>query len=621
MRRAEWTRGFWVKAAAFLLAMALVPVICFYAASLVLAVENDWWEASPDLRKSGPVRQAAWGELLRVHDYYAHFGLEAEEAAWFADPEETNLRFALYDENGSLLVDTITPDGIALDVSTSVEVWNVFPKEGEGSIRGGIAAELRARDGIYWALRLTEWLYRAFCSAGLILPMSGALLLFLLVFLARAAGRRPGREEAVAGWQERIPLDLYLAAVGICLFGSLLLLAERMDYRGMEELPLLLALCLLLVLAASALLLGTWMTLWTRGKLGKWWRNTVVFQLLRLTWRVLRALGRRLPLVWKTLLVLAGICLYELVCLSFRRDTDMLIFLWLLGKAVLIPAVLYGVLQLRKLQAGGAALAAGDLTARVDTRRMVWDLRRHGENLNDISLGMRRAVDRQLRSERLKTELITNVSHDIKTPLTSIISYVGLLHRDPGGPQAAEYLEVLDRQSRRLKKLTEDLVELSKASSGSMSFHPSRCSVNELMTQVLGEYSERLEQAGLEGVLTLPEEELAAWVDGSLIWRVLDNVFSNVCKYALPGTRFYMDAGREAAEIRLCFKNISRERLNISPQELMERFVRGDPARGGEGSGLGLNIAKSLAELQGGSFQISVDGDLFRVDITLPAAE
>ena len=184
--------------------------------------------------------------------------------------------------------------------------------------------------------------------------------------------------------------------------------------------------------------------------------------------------------------------------------------------------------------------------------------------------------------------------------------------------QRAEYLEVLDRQSKRLKKLTEDLVEVSKASSGSMETHPSRHSVSELLRQALGEYGDRLEKAGLTPVLTLPEQELFAVLDGTLMWRVLDNLFSNACKYGQPGTRFYLDAAEAAGRVHLSFKNISREPLNLSAEELMERFVRGDRARHSEGSGLGLNIAKSLTELQGGIFALSVDGDLFKAEITLP---
>ena len=274
--------------------------------------------------------------------------------------------------------------------------------------------------------------------------------------------------------------------------------------------------------------------------------------------------------------------------------------------------------MLRRLQKGGAALAAGDLGYQTDTRAMIGDLRRHGEDLNSIAAGMEAAVEREMRSERMKTELITNVSHDIKTPLTSILNYVDLLKTAADPAQREEYLEVLDRQAGRLKKLTEDLIEVSKASTGNTEVSISRHSVNELLRQAAGEYGERLEKAGLETVLTLPEEELYAGMDGKLMWRVLDNLLSNVCKYAQSGTRFYLDALRQGDRVVMRFKNVSRDPLNVSAQELMERFVRGDRARSGEGSGLGLSIARSLTELQHGTFSLTVDGDLFRADLEFP---
>ncbi len=486
----------------------------------------------------------------------------------------------------------------------------------------------------YWTLRGMGVLYRLHSHAIPLLAASALILLVLVIYLARVAGRQQGREEVVPGWQEKIPFDLYLAvaAAGVAM---LALMLDEMPYWWDDE-PFAAALFLLgITAAATALLLAAWMTLCTRVKLGKWWRNTVAFWALRLCWRAvkwcwraLRAIGRGirdmlrgLPLVWKTAAVLGGMSLLEFFTFLNSGMHESNFCFWLLFRTLLIAVILWGAIQLRRLQAGGEALAAGDFDAKVDTKRLTWDFKRHGENLNDAARGMQLAVDRQLKSERLKTELITNVSHDIKTPLTSIINYVGLLRRDPGEEQAKEYLEVLDRQSKRLKKLTEDLVEMSKASTGNIPVNASRRSVNELVSQALGEYGERLEKARLEAVTDLPEREAFVWADGTLLWRVLDNVFSNACKYALPGTRLYIDVSEEGGKTRLTFKNISRDKLNIPAEELMERFVRGDASRGGEGSGLGLNIAKSLTELQGGTFGVSVDGDLFRVDITFDTVQ
>ena len=488
--------------------------------------------------------------------------------------------------------------------------------------------------GRYWTMRGADLLYALHRGAIPLLAASLLLLLFLAIYLARAAARHPGREDAVPGWQEKLPFDLYLLIVGTGAVLALFICDEAAN--AVQDEPVLLALVLFAAVTVLAvLLLAAWMTFCARVKLGNWWRNTITFWALTLClrfgkwcvrrlrglWRGVRGLLRAVPLVWKTAAVLGGMSLLEFITFLNSGMNEGNFLFWLLFRTALVAALLWGALQLKKLQAGGAALAAGDLDAKVDTSRMYWDFKRHGENLNDISRGMSRAVDERLRSERLKTELITNVSHDIKTPLTSIINYVDLLRRDPEGEHADEYLEILDRQSKRLKKLTEDLVEMSKASTGNLAVNASRRSVNELLAQALGEYSEKLDRAQLDAVLTLPEREAFVWADGTLLWRVLDNVFSNACKYALPGTRFYVDAREEGGQVRLSFKNISRERLNIPAAELMERFVRGDSARGGEGSGLGLNIAKSLTELQGGAFAVSVDGDLFRVDITFPSVQ
>jgi signal transduction histidine kinase len=230
-------------------------------------------------------------------------------------------------------------------------------------------------------------------------------------------------------------------------------------------------------------------------------------------------------------------------------------------------------------------------------------------------------VNERIKSERFKAELITNVSHDLKTPLTSIISYVDLLKTtQQTDPKAQEYIAVLDRKSQRLKKLTEDLVEASKASTGVLAVNREKLSAGQLIDQALGEWSERLEAKGLRTVVTLPEGETWLYADGRHLWRILDNLLGNCAKYALEGTRVYLDLARGHGQVVLSVKNISREALNIPPERLMERFVRGEESRTGEGSGLGLSIARSLTELQGGTFDLAVDGDLFKAVVTLPQA-
>ena len=473
---------------------------------------------------------------------------------------------------------------------------------------------------LIWAMR-----YAVYVLAGLSLLLGVLSFIFLLC----AAGHRAGREELTPGYLTGIPFDLLTAATALLCAGLLWLAREAIgSMRALFAVPLVGAGGLVLLLI---LFLTGWCTsLALRLKLGRWWENTLLWRLMRLLLRGLRgflralaALLRGLPLVWRTVLLILAVGFLELLTyfgLRLWRNNETFLLFWSLEKLLLGGGLLYLALVLRRLQRGGEALAAGDLRYQTDTRAMLGNFRRHGEDLNAIAAGMEAAVERQMRSERMKTELITNVSHDIKTPLTGIVSYIDLLKTASDPARREEYIAVLDRQAGKLKKLTEDLVEVSKASTGNMEVTLSRHSVSELLRQAVGEYSERLEAAGLETVLTLPEEELFAGMDGKLMWRVLDNLLNNVCKYAQSGTRFYVDGLTEKDSVVIRFKNVSRDPLNLSAEELMERFVRGDRARGGEGSGLGLSIARSLTELQRGTFALTVDGDLFKAELAFPGA-
>lgn len=628
MKHNDWAKGFWAKAAAFFLAVALVPVLLSYGAALAFNYSGD---LRGDFYESSICSSAVYREMGHVYDsyhYYAENGqteVLAKYDDWYpADDRSTNVRFSIEDEAGAILFDNHRTGDIP------VTGWGISIDWDNVIFRTYVAADYPAQDSVYWALRIYDVMAELAPNAAVVVTVCALAELFFLVFLARAAGRRAGREEAVAGWQEKIPFDLYAAVV---LGGSAMLVAAAASgtedtFQGFE--PIMIAAVLACCAAAYALFLAFWMTLCARVKLGRWWENTVCCWLLRLCrrvlrwcWRVLcRAWGalagfvRGIPLVWRTAVgcCVIGVLLFALE--SNHADGLLLMLIALLSVAACLLSM-----QLRRLQKGGEALAAGDLTSQVDTSHMYFDLKHHGENLNAISRGMSIAVEQKLKSERLKTELITNVSHDIKTPLTSIVNYVDLLQREHTPEQEREYLAVLDRQAHKLKKLTVDLVEMSKASTGNIPCHIARRSVRELIDQTVGEYAEKLSAARLEPVVTLPDEELYCLCDGALMWRVLDNLLSNACKYACAGTRLYIAARREGETVAFSFKNISRDALNIDPDELLERFVRGDSSRTTEGSGLGLNIAKSLVELQKGTFSIAIDGDLFKVGFVLPRTE
>jgi signal transduction histidine kinase len=371
----------------------------------------------------------------------------------------------------------------------------------------------------------------------------------------------------------------------------------------------------------------------TRCKCGTILKNTVVAYILRTIWRglgwiwrhILCPVGRGvrtlvcgIPLIWKGVLIVLGLTAVELVWMVISVYDAVAIFLWVLYKLILLPVLFYILICMRHLQRGAQQMAKGDLSHHIDERGLPLALREHAADLNSISVGMNRAVEERTKSERLRTELITNVSHDIKTPLTSIINYVDLLGKEPpANERAAEYLDVLQRQSLRLKKLIEDLVEASRASTGNVAVHMAPVDADILLSQALGEYQERMRAAGLEIIYRAPEEEVLLLADGQLLWRVFDNLLSNALKYAMTGSRVYVDLVRANGDICAVFRNISAQPLHVAPEELLERFVRGDASRHSEGSGLGLSITKSLLELQGGTLDICVDGDLFKVTVCL----
>ncbi len=477
---------------------------------------------------------------------------------------------------------------------------------------------------------------RVLIVAGAIVSL--VLLILLLVFLFRAAGWRKGEEAPRPNPLDRIPFDLYFLILcipfALGLAGMFGLMDSFFSYFALSSsIPLqLLGIAGCFLLAAGSVL-AFLLSMATRIKCKYLWRNTLTWRLCRLIGRGGRGLGRgvrrlhrrnsdvfsQLPMIWRGALIVAGVFILELILVALVAADFGFLLLFLLINLALAAFVIRLLWGMRQLREAGEKLAAGDMDHKVDTSRLHWDFRRHGENLNAISEGMALAVEKQMRSERMKTELITNVSHDIKTPLTSIVNYVDLLQKPHSPEEQAEYLEVLARQSGRLKRLTEDLVDASKATAGAVEVNAATRDLCELLRQAVGEYGERLEKARLDVLIQTPGNPVWARVDGRLLWRAMDNLLNNASKYAMPGTRLYCQAAVEAGQAVLRFKNISRDPLNISADELMERFVRGDSSRSTEGSGLGLNIARSLTELQGGRLLLTVDGDLFKAELHFPA--
>ena len=452
-----------------------------------------------------------------------------------------------------------------------------------------------------------------------VLVVSLILEAFVFVFLLSAAGHHGETGEIRPSFIDKIPFDLYTA---LTVFAGIFLIAAMAEVSYSNTAMLVVVLIAALGVIAALISLLWCMSLAVRIKLGTTIKSCIIYRVgawcLRLIKKVFYTFKdglKAIPMFPRAVLIIAAILFVEFLWIAIAGTSPgKQLFGWFIERAVLVLATLYALLSMKQLLEAGQRIAKGELDCKVDTSKLRGPFKEHGEDLNSITDGMNRAVGERMKSERFRTELITNVSHDIKTPLTSIINYVDLLEKEqPENEKMREYLEVLDRQSAKLKKLIDDLLEASKASSGSLSVNLTECELGILLDQMAGEYSEKLSAAGLELILTKPEESVKIMADGRHMWRIFDNLLNNICKYAQRGTRVYLDLTADALKAVVTFRNISATRLNISGDELTERFVRGDSSRNTEGSGLGLSIAQSLAQLQKGALDITVDGDLFKV--------
>lgn len=434
------------------------------------------------------------------------------------------------------------------------------------------------------------------------------------VFLMCAAGHRNGTDEIVTTVWDHLWLDVFavgavLAEVFVFYVAAIFLINVDVAY-----LPFILFVTAVATLCMGWLLLLFLLSFSVRVKLGKWWRHTLCYQFFRKIGQFARMIWENIGFLWKVILVMLVLAFFEGIGVLMFFNSDIALLLWLLEKLVLYPLVLWYCVQLNQLKSGTEKIAGGEPGYQISTKRMTGIFKEQGEQINHISDGMTHAIEERMKSERFKTELITNVSHDIKTPLTSIINYVDLLEKeDLHNETAQEYLEVLERQSSRLKKLIEDLIEASKASTGNLPVHLERLEAGIFMTQTVGEFEEKTKAAGLDLVIEKPDTPVYIMADSRHFWRVIDNLMNNICKYAQNGTRVYINLEVKEAQVSITFRNTSKYPLNISSDELMERFVRGDASRNTEGSGLGLSIANSLMDLMGGTFRLYVDGDLFKV--------
>lgn len=664
----HWNRRLSVKIACFILCILSLGVTIGSVFGVCALVEGNFYrhtekhileDATYSLFTSDAYDTIRIG--LEIEDY-EHGPAENEDFS----TEYTNLRFQLFDPDGNVLLknthNTLEMDSTFWDYFCSFRVdpsSNSDSEYEDGSeydydseygydveylghkaiphtkntyvVCAYLEEELPVQDKYAFSSDVIHFVYSLRYTIYLIGIVAFFLCVFTFIVLMLASARKPNSEELHPGIFNHVPIDLMLLPVifffAICYFFVYEQLYYESDYAfgiGLIMTGILMA----------AVFLGFCMSIAARIKQKTLFSNTLIWRCCILLWNTLKWLKIRIgkiaviissaflniPLIWRTLVIIFGITFLEfIVILGCWWETDILLVFWLLEKLILLPLAIYAAFFMRKLQEGGIALAKGDLSFHVDTKIMFWDFKRHGENLNSIAAGMAKAVDQRLASERMKTELITNVSHDIKTPLTSIINYAGLIEEEPcNSEKHKEYSAVLIRKSTHLKHLLDDLVEISKAATGNLEVALAPCEAGVLLTQAAGEFEQRCNAANLQLITKQPEENLRIMADSRRIWRVFENLMSNACKYSLPGSRVYLSLEAIGKEAVFTFRNTSSTVLDITPEELMERFVRGDASRTTEGNGLGLSIAKSLTELQNGKMDIFIDGDLFKVCLHFP---
>ncbi|MBR5419700.1 MAG: HAMP domain-containing histidine kinase [Lachnospiraceae bacterium] len=456
---------------------------------------------------------------------------------------------------------------------------------------------------------------------------AGLALVFLILFCV-SAGYRRNREGISLSFIDRIPLEI-ICAVVFCaecfltfILYNMLKFYNRVHDGSIEfgEMNFLCCTVLFVIILIAVAFFGTVVV---RIKAQTFWKNTLIFRFkdlfCRLVSRTAMWIAKHVPLALIVLMALPVIFIISVIEAAYIEDgSRMLAILFMLGRMVGVALMLYLIWGYCKLREGARRIAAGKLDQPVDEKHLFADYRLFARDLNGVGQSIQLAVDERMKSEHMKTQLITNVSHDIKTPLTSIINYVDLLKKeDTSEEDKKEYLEILSKQSDRLKKLIQDLIDASKASSGAMEVELTDTDLCTLAKQVAGEYHDKYENAGLSVVIKNMDESRIVKADNNLLWRVMDNLFANTLKYAMPGTRVYLESGVQEGRTFFSINNISKDELGVSEEELMERFVRGDASRNTEGSGLGLSIARSLMELMGGKLRIRIDGDMFKALIIL----
>ncbi len=649
----------WIKAIALILSVISVLVFACSAVVMVWFASNGWLSDNDNIYsdiRSRISRAEARRILDSVYD-------DPEAANPYACLEgNANFAYAVVKTDGSILDDTALEDREYLYVSSSfdeTEEYETFRGyEGRYYVYGdqsAIDVLMSSRDWwSYWETESdhTSLIYvlcqvtdqyattqgdcdrlllegeriadiLAYINSILVEVFWGSLICMIAfhVFLLAICGRNPADGEMRLRLPDKLPwivvaASLTVAGAGIIVLGISFML-EFHSYTTWEICGIF---TVLMLLSGILLFEEILITTAVRIKAHAFWKTTLLYRLCNAVKVMAESAEKHVSLYF----LIGGfeIILTSLELMVLAYDSaDTVILAFVLYKLVAVPIVFWLAMQYLRLKNGAERIASGNFEKSVDDSFMLPGMKKFASDLNSVSIGIQQAVTERTKSERMKAELITNVSHDIKTPLTSVINYTDLLSReDIENPTAREYIETIAKHSQRLKRLLQDLIDASRAATGNVELHMEILDVGVLMDQMLGEYRERMADKGLNPCVKGVEEGVPVQADQKQLFRVFDNLLGNIIKYSLAGTRVYIDLERREKVTLVILKNISETSLNISADELTERFVRGDASRNTEGSGLGLSIAKSLMHNMGGELTTEIDGDLFKVTIELQNA-
>ena len=642
-----------IRRASAVIAFILLTSIAFLSAVFTLEmIDSQIYRNSQEETAADFQEQIGSYLAAEIFSDFVNYDIEDARSCAYSLADETNFNFYVFKksvdtsverictiENGNLAsvipeymaivgnYDSYCYPGISIDVLNSPEqIFTEVEEQDANLSRGDIYAvaffplgDLTYHDDLYFKMKYIDFAYKTRYAIFAVLAVSTIGAVILLVTLVRTAGKKDEEGRIQRSFIDKIPLELYglmLYIVAACVAGFF---GNIWGFYG-TDIGSFAAIVILAVLTATLLLVFL-MSCSVRHKTKTLWSNTLLCRFVKWLKQALSYIKKHMPFIYKGVVIALGITFIEFIGVLMLEDSynwEWIFLVFLVEKAALFLIFCIILANLNQLKQGGEKIAEGDYDYQMDTSHMRGEFKNYAEHLNQIGSGMQTALDERMKSEHFKTELITNVSHDLKTPLTSIIGYIDLLKKTDLNDEARDYVEVLSRKSAHLKYMIQEVFEISKATSGNMDLHIETVDICTLMLQTLGDMEETIEASHRMIRKTLAAEPLYVISDGQRLYRIYQNLIENALKYSLEGSRIFIDVFGDEKTVTTIIKNTSSYEMNFTEETITERFTRGDINRTTEGHGLGLAIVKSFAEACGGEFHIDIDGDLFKATVKFP---